>query len=157
MVAAAGVIVQCTVRVRRSQPWYRTAFSMATVVLAVKAAGVLWSAMGGSIAAPGITTTALPLMVAAIGYLAVNTGLVAGVIALSAGRASVPAWSQFARTAPALLVAAGAAIVMPILAAHQAYLFMPGAVTPILVCYFSYAAWFRRLAESDAATAPAMS
>jgi hypothetical protein len=155
IVAAAGVIVQCTVRVRRSQPWYRTAFSVATVVLAVQAAGVLWSAMGGSIASPGITTTALPLAVAAMGYFAVNTGLVVAVIALSVGRASVPAWTQFARTAPALLIAAGAAVVMQILLSREAYLFMPGAVTPILVCYFSYAAWFRRIADSD--PAPALS
>ena len=152
-IAAVGVIVQCTVRVGRAQPWYRTAFSVATVALAVQTAGLLWSATNGTIASPGIITTALPLTIAALGYFAVNTGLVAAVIALSAGRASVRAWTQFVRTAPALLVAAGAAIVMQLLAAHQAYLFMPGATAPILVCYFSYAAWFRRIAASDPAGA----
>jgi hypothetical protein len=151
VIAAVGVIVQCTVRVGRPQPWYRTAFSVATVALAVRTAGLLWSATGGTIADPGVVTTALPLTIAALGYLAVNTGLVAAVIALSAGRASVPAWSQFVRTAPALLIAAGAAVVMQLLAARQAYLFMPGAMTPILVCYFGYAAWFRRIADREPA------
>ena len=155
VIAVAGVIVQCTVRVRRAQPWYQTAFSVATVALAVQTAGLLWSATGGTIAGPGVTTTALPLIIAALGYFAVNTGLVAAVIALSSGRASVPAWTQFARTAPALLIAAGAAIVIQLLAARDAYLFMPGAMTPILVCYFAYAAWFRRIADSDPAVAAA--
>ena len=59
IVAAAGVLVQCTVRVRRAQPWYRTAFSIATVVLAVKTAGLLWSGLGGTVSDPGLTTTAI--------------------------------------------------------------------------------------------------
>ena len=157
VVAAAGVLVQCTVRVRRSQPWYRTAFSVATVVLAVKTAGLIWVGMGGTIAQPGITATAIPLAFAAAAYFAVNTGLVLGAIALSNGVASRRAWVYFVRTAPAFLVAAGAAIVMQILVSREAYLFVPGAVTPVLVCYFGYGAWFQRVAESDLEMAPARS
>jgi hypothetical protein len=157
IVAAAGVVVQCTVRVRRSQPWYRTAFSVATVVLAVRAAGVLWSGLGGTVADPGITTTAIPLAFAAAAYFAVNTGLVLGAIALSQGVASPRVWIYFVRTAPAFLIAAGAAIVMQILVSREAYLFVPGAITPVLVCYFAYAAWFQRVADGDATLAPARS
>ena len=51
------------------------------------------------------------------------------------------------RTAPAFVVAAGAAIVMQILVSREAYLFVPGALTPVLVCYFGYAAWFRRVTD----------
>jgi hypothetical protein len=155
-VAAVGVVVQCAVRVRRRQPWYRTAFSVATVALAVQAAGLIWTAMGGTILSPGLLTTAVPLAAAAVGYFAVNTGLVAVAIVLSNDASDAPAWSSFARTAPAFVVAAGAAIVMQILLRHEAYLFVPGAVTPILVCYFSYAAWFRRIAESDSSGSPAL-
>jgi hypothetical protein len=155
IIAAAGVLVQCTVRVRRAQPWYRTAFSVATVVLAVKTAGLLWAALGGTVADPGVTTTAIPLAFAAAGYFAVNTSLVLGAIALSSGIASRRAGLYFVRTAPAFLVAAGAAIVMQILVSREAYLFVPGAITPVLVCYFGYAAWFQRVAENDPATAPA--
>jgi hypothetical protein len=155
IVAAAGVLVQCTVRVRRSQPWYRTAFSIATVVLAVKTAGLLWAAMGGTIAQPGVTATAIPLAFAAAGYFAVNTGLVLGAIALSNGIASRRACVYFVRTAPAFVIAAGAAIVMQILVSREAYLFLPGAITPVLVCYFGYGAWFQRVAETDMEMAPA--
>ena len=156
VIAAAGVIVQCTARVRRPQPWYRTAFSVATVALAVQAAGWIWSSLGGSIANAGLLTTAVPLALSAVGYFAVNSGLVAAAIALSASEEELPAWRPFARTAPAFVVAAGAAIVMQLLLRHEAYLFMPGAVTPILVCYFSYAAWFRRIAESDTSVSPSL-
>ena len=150
VIAAAGVLVQCTVRVRRPQPWYRTAFSMASVVLAAQTAGIIWSGLGGTLADPGFLTTVVPLAMSALGYFLVNTGLVAAAIGLSAaGPMGAPSWSRFARTAPAALIAAAAAIVMQMLVAREAYLFMPSAVTPILVCYFSYAAWFRRCAESD--------
>ena len=87
IVAAGGVIVQCTARVRRRQPWYRTAFSIATIALAVNTAGLIWTGLGGSIAHPGVTTTAIPLAFAAAGYFAVNSGLVLGAIALSSGLA----------------------------------------------------------------------
>ena len=44
---------------------------------------------------------------------------------------------------------------MQILVSREAYLFVPGAITPMLVCYFGYAAWFQRVADNDAAMAPA--
>jgi hypothetical protein len=156
IVAAVGVLVQCTVRVRRAQPWYRTAFSIATVVLAVKTAGLIWSALGGTIGEPGLTTTAIPLVIAAIAYFAVNTGLVLAAISLAHGVGSRRVSAYFVRTAPAFLVAAGAAIVMQILVSREAYLFVPGAITPVFVCYFAYAAWFRRIADSDPDIAPAL-
>src|SRR5262245_59520127 len=42
LISAAAVLVQCTTRVRRSQPFYRTMFSMAAVVVSVRAAGAVW-------------------------------------------------------------------------------------------------------------------
>ena len=156
IVAASGVLVQCTARVRRRQPWYRTAFSIATVALAVKTAGLIWSGLGGSIAQPGIASTAVTLACAVAAYFAVNTGLVLGAIVFSSGAGSRRASTYFVRTAPAFLVAAGTAVVMQILVSREAYLFLPGALTPILVCYFAYGAWFRRVADSNSAAAPAM-
>jgi hypothetical protein len=46
-IAALGVLVQCTLRVRKAQPWYRTAFSVAAVTITVRSAGAVWTAMGG--------------------------------------------------------------------------------------------------------------
>lgn len=155
VIAAAGVLVQCTVRVRRRQPWYRTVFSVAAVVLAVQTAGWAWSALGGTIADPGLLTTLVPLALAAAAYFAVNTGLVAAAIALSTRQAPARLWQHdFARTAPALLVAAGAGIVLQLLLTREMYLLVPVAAVPLVISHVAYAAWFRRLAERM--PAPAM-
>jgi hypothetical protein len=45
---------------------------------------------------------------------------------------------------------------MQILVSREAYLFVPGAITPVFVCYFAYGAWFQRVAESERAPAPAL-
>ena len=66
VIAAVGVVVQCMVNVRRRQPWYRTAFSVATVVLAVRTAGLVWAALGGSLAGPSGVDAVVPLVVAAV-------------------------------------------------------------------------------------------
>src|SRR5688500_9041494 len=42
LIAAIGVLVQCTVRVQRRQPIHRAAFSAAAVVIAVQLAGWGW-------------------------------------------------------------------------------------------------------------------
>ncbi len=46
---AIGVLIQCTVRVRRKQPIHRAAFSAAAVIIAVQVAGWGWTALGGSL------------------------------------------------------------------------------------------------------------
>ena len=57
VIAAAGVLLQCTVRVRKAQPLHRTAFSVASVVIAVQATGWVWRALGGGIVDIGIAET----------------------------------------------------------------------------------------------------
>ena len=80
---AIGVLIQCTVRVRRKQPIHRAAFSAAAVIIAVQMAGWGWRALGGSLTTLTLTSTLLPLMVCAITYFIVNTSLVVGAIAVS--------------------------------------------------------------------------
>jgi hypothetical protein len=81
---AIGVLIQCTVRVRRKQPIHRAAFSAAAVIIAVQVAGMGWKALGGSLTTLTMTSTLLPLMVCAITYFIVNTSLVVGAIAVTA-------------------------------------------------------------------------
>ena len=82
VVAAAGVLMQCTVRVKKRQPVYRTAFSVASVIIAVHVGGWVWGVLGGNVhnGAP-LFAFAVPLSAAAMTYFAVNTMLVAGAIA----------------------------------------------------------------------------
>ena len=154
VIAAAGVIVQCTVNVRRRQPWYRTAFSVATVVLAVRTAGLVWAAFGGSSEAPMGFAAVVPLVAAAVPYFAINSGLVAAAIALSTGTSPVRCWSQnFLSTAPSVFAAAAVVAGIEIAMTSDAYLLLVATVLPMAVCHVAYAAWFRRIAPSTAATA----
>ena len=153
VIAAAGVLVQCTVNVRRRQPWYRTAFSVATVVLAVRTAGLVWAAFGGSSEAMGFAAVA-PLVAAAVPYFAINSGLVAAAIALSSGTSPVRCWRQhFLSTAPSVFAAAAVVAGIEIMMTRDAYLLLVATVVPMALCHLAYAAWFRRLAPATPATA----
>src|SRR5688500_8215348 len=102
VIAAAGVLLQCTVRVKRRQPLHRTAFSVASVVVAVQAAGWVWQAFGGNVYELSVSTIAVPLSAAAMTYFAANTVLVAAAIALSTSASALREWyREFFWSAPA--------------------------------------------------------
>ncbi len=148
MIAAAGVLLQCTVRVRRAQPLYRTAFSIAAVVVAVQAAGWVWRVLGGSVVTFGVATTVAPLSAAAMTYFLVNSGLVAGAVALSGAASPARAWyREFFWSAPTYFVAAGAAAVVALITTHEAYVLLPLAALPIYVSYRAYQVSVRRIEE----------
>ena len=145
VIAAVGVLVQCTVNVRSRQPWYRTAFSIATVVLAVASAGVFWQALGG--AATGGLAIVLPLAAAAVPYFAINSGLVATAVALSSGISPVRCWQQhFLRTAPSCFLAAGVVAGLSIALTPDAYLLLIAAAVPTAITHVAHARWFARVA-----------
>src|SRR5687768_1825567 len=66
--ASTGVLFQCTWRVRRSQPLYRAAFSVASVAITVQAVGWIWTAMDARVADPTLTATLVPLLAVSAGY-----------------------------------------------------------------------------------------
>ena len=145
VIAAVGVLVQCTVNVRTRQPWYRTAFSIATVVLAVASAGVLWQALGGT--ATGGLAIVLPLAAAAVPYFAINSGLVATAVALSTGISPLRCWQQnFLRTAPSCFLAAGVVAGISIALTPDAYLLLIAAAMPTAIIHAVHARWFERVA-----------
>jgi len=153
-IAAAGTLVQCTVNVRRQQPWYRTAFSVATIALAVRSAGLVWAAFGGSVDASSGVGVVLPLVAAAVPYFAINTGLVAGAIALSSGTSPVRCWTQnFLATAPGVFAAAVVVAALQVAVTPDAYVLVVAAAVPMALCHLAYSVWFRRLSATNPATA----
>ena len=86
-VAAAGALTQCTFAVKRRYPAYRTAFSVAAEVVTMAASGAVYLALGGTIVPVQVSPMLAPLAGAIAAYFFVNTGLVAGAIALSTGQA----------------------------------------------------------------------
>jgi hypothetical protein len=138
LLGAIGVLIQCTVRVQRKQPIHRAAFSAAAVVIAVQLAGWGWRALGGNLSELSLATTVLPLAVCAITYFGVNTGLVAGAIAVTSHDAKRALNPEFLRTAPAYLVAAAVAGMVGIAMLHGVVFLAPIVASPLYVCYRGY-------------------
>ena len=138
LLGAIGVLIQCTVRVRRKQPIHRAAFSAAAVIIAVQVAGMGWRALGGSLTQLTLTATVLPLMACAIAYFAVNTGLVAGAIAVTSDSPARALNPEFLRSAPAYLVAAAVAGLIGVSMLHGVIYLAPIVASPLFVCYRSY-------------------
>src|SRR5437867_746229 len=83
VVAAAGAWTQCTVAAQRPYPLYRTVFSTAAAVITIQATGLTYGWLGGETVPVDLAELSKPLLVAIATYFVVNTGLVAGAIALS--------------------------------------------------------------------------
>jgi hypothetical protein len=86
IVAVAGVVMQCSYKVKKSYPLYRTLFSAAAEVLTMTATGIVYQQLGGSLRPLHMAVLAKPLVGAIAAYFIVNTSLVAGAIALSSSR-----------------------------------------------------------------------
>jgi len=139
LLGAIGVLIQCTVRVRRQQPIHRAAFSAAAVIIAVQVAGLGWNALGGSLTNLTMTSTLLPLMVCAITYFIVNTSLVVGAIAVTSSVSPARAWNpEFWRSAPAYVVAALVAGLVALAITNGVVVLLPIVASPLYVCYRGY-------------------
>jgi hypothetical protein len=139
LLGAIGVLIQCTVRVRRKQPIHRAAFSAAAVIIAVQVAGMGWTALGGSLTTLTLTSTVLPLMVCAITYFIVNTSLVVGAIAVTSSVSPAKAWNpEFWRSAPAYVVSALVAALVALAITNGVFVLLPLVASPLYVCYRSY-------------------
>ena len=136
---AIGVLIQCTVRVRRRQPIHRAAFSAAAVVIAVQLAGWGWTALGGSVTNLTLTTTLLPLVACAITYYMVNTSLVVGAIAVTSSVSLARAWNpEFWWSAPAYLLSAVIAGLVALAIVNGVVVLLPIVASPLYACYRGY-------------------
>jgi hypothetical protein len=149
LIAAGGVLAQCSIRVKRPQPWYRTAFSIATIVISVQAAGWTWAVLGGGPASPYMVAGIAPLACAAAIYFVINTGLVACAIGLVNRMSVAQFWQRnFMGALPAYLVAA--VVASTLVAFRDAYVLIGAALAPILLGHILYGAWFRQIARQSA-------
>jgi len=153
LLGAIGVLIQCTVRVRRQQPIHRAAFSAAAVIIAVQLAGWGWRALGGSLTALTLTSTVLPLLVCAITYYLANTSLVVGAIAVTSPSPRL-AWNpEFLWSAPGYLVAAVVAALVGLAMMHGVVLLLPIVASPLYACYRGYQARWREMGAALVAQA----
>ena len=123
-------------RVRRSQPLYRAAFSVASVAITVQTAGLVWQ---HSRRQTRQDQPSVPLAATTATYFLVNTGLVATAIGLSNGLSPLRAWYwEFFWSAPSYFLSGAAAGVVGLIVIHEEYLLLPSALVPLYVSYRAY-------------------
>jgi diguanylate cyclase (GGDEF)-like protein/putative nucleotidyltransferase with HDIG domain len=145
IVAAASAFSQCVLNNRERPPLYRTLFSMATLVVTVAGAGFAF----GRLSAPGadaVTAVARPLVGAATVYFLLNTGLIAGAIALVSKQPFLAIWqTNFVWSAPSYFVGAGAAALAAWAITQVGAWVAPLTFAPIYLTYRTYRVYLGRL------------
>lgn len=111
-VVAAGAWAQCTFNVRERNPWYRTLFSISSLVLSMEAQAqtLVWTGGQGAVGPADVVIRSI--IVSAFVYFLFNSVLIAGVVALSTRQSLLRVWDQeYLWSAPNYFVGAFAATV----------------------------------------------
>ncbi len=155
IVSAASAWSQCTFRAQTRPPMYRTLFSMASLVLTVKATGVIYARLGGPPFGADFTLASIarPLMVAATVYFLANTAFVATAIGLSTRQPIPRVWNEnFLWSAPSYFVgatvAAGLAFAVKS-GGNGAYWMAALAMAPLYFMYRTYKVYMGRIQDQQ--------
>jgi diguanylate cyclase (GGDEF)-like protein/putative nucleotidyltransferase with HDIG domain len=149
LIAVTSAWSQCTFRMKQPTPWYRTAFSMASLAITVVAAGWVYVRLGGS---PGVledsVAVAAPLVGAATTYFLFNTVLVSVAIALSTRQPLIASWNQhFLWSAPSYFVGALFAFIASLVVLNYGIWLGLLAASPAYAIYHSYKIYLGRLED----------
>jgi signal transduction histidine kinase/CheY-like chemotaxis protein len=148
VIAVAGAWTQCTYRVRKRYPIYRTAFSAASEALTMAATGAVYLRLGGPLGALDFTTLAGPLVGAIATYFVINTGLVAGAIALSTGRTWWDVWCHdFLWSGASFMVAGTAGALAAVIVDRGQHWLALLLVAPVYLTYRTYQIFVGRLED----------
>jgi diguanylate cyclase (GGDEF)-like protein/putative nucleotidyltransferase with HDIG domain len=152
LVAAASAWSQCTLRTKARAEPYRTLFSIASLVLTVKAAGVVYTWFGGTSGTGAFSLTAgtKPLVAAATGYFVCNTALIATAIGLSTRQSIAKVWNEnFLWSAPSYFVGAGAAAVGATVIDRGGYWMASLLAAPLYLTYRTYKIYMGRIQDQE--------
>ena len=151
IVAAASAFSQCTFRTQTRSATYRTLFSMASLVLTVKAAGWAFTLLGGTYAVPfTLFSITKPLVGAATTYFVFNTLFIATAIGLSTRQAIVRVWNEnFLWSAPSYFVGALAAAVAASVIDRGGYWMASLAAAPLYLTYRTYKVYMGRIQDQQ--------
>ena len=146
IVAVAGAWMQCTFRVKRPYPVYRTGFSMAAEAITMVATGFAYLSLGGSPGLLDVSDLAKPLVGAIATYFFVNTGLVAAAISLSSGRTWWQVWhDEFVWSAPSFMVAGSAGALAAVVVDRGEHWKAVLLMAPVYMTYRTYQVFVGRL------------
>jgi diguanylate cyclase (GGDEF)-like protein/putative nucleotidyltransferase with HDIG domain len=154
IVAATSAWSQCTFRTQTKSPAHRTLFSMASLVLTVKATGLVYTWLGGP--PPGeqfswqIAQIAKPLLGAATTYFICNTMFIATAISLSSEQPVFRVWNEnFLWSAPSYFVGAAAALGTAILVERGGYWMAVLFACPPYLIYRTYKIYMARIQDQQ--------
>jgi diguanylate cyclase (GGDEF)-like protein/putative nucleotidyltransferase with HDIG domain len=152
LVAAASAWSQCTLRTESRTPAYRTLFSIASLILTVKAAGLAYGWLGGS--GPGALVSffeiAKPLVGAATIYFVFNTAFIATAIALSTRQSAFRVWHEnFLWSAPSYFFGAGAAAMAAAVVVRGGYWMALLTAAPVYLIYRTYKVYMGRIQDQQ--------
>ncbi len=148
VVAVAGVWAQCTLKVRKRYPPYRTVFSMAAEAITMAATGLAYVWLGGSLTPSEFSAVARPLVGAIGAYFLVNTSLIAGAIALSSGRSLWRVWhDDFLWSGASFMVAGSAGAAAAVIIARGEHWRAVLLVAPVYLTYRTYQIFVGRLED----------
>jgi signal transduction histidine kinase/CheY-like chemotaxis protein len=154
VIAVAGVLAQCTIKVKAPYPAYRTLFSMAEVAVAMTATGAVYTMLGGPIPPLDVNLLAKPLVGAIATYFIVNTGLVAGAIAASSGRSWWNVWRvEFLWSSASFMVAGAAGAAASVVIARGEHWKAVLLLAPVYLTYRTYQVFVGRLEDQKRHTA----
>src|SRR5436190_23170728 len=152
IVAAVSAWSQCTIRTTTKTAPFRTLFSMASLVLTVKAAGYVYTMLGGVTAVSGFSLLAIPkpLVGAATTYFIFNTLLIATAIALSTKQSIMRVWNEnFLWSAPSYFVGAGAAAIAASVIDQGGYWWASLGAAPMYLTYKTYKVYMGRIQDQQ--------
>jgi diguanylate cyclase (GGDEF)-like protein/putative nucleotidyltransferase with HDIG domain len=151
IVAAASAYAQCTFRTQTRSAPYRTLYSMASLVLTVKAAGWAYSLLGGTSDAPfSVLAITKPLVGAATTYFVFNTLLIATAVGLSTRQSIARVWNEnFLWSAPSYFVGALAAAIAATVISHGGYWMASLAAAPLYLTYRTYKVYMGRIQDQQ--------
>jgi len=154
-IASASAWAQCRLKASEQNPLHRVAFSVASLAVTVAAAGipsmVLLPGDGGAAALLQAVAVVAPL------YFLVNTGLVAGAIALSTRQPAVGIWRRnFLWSAPSYLAGGALAAVATMATERGWFGWLALLPVPLYLVFRSYHTVVARLREEQDQTNRAM-
>src|SRR5262245_27957519 len=148
VVAVAGVLAQCTYKVKKSYPLYRTLFSVAAAVLTMATTSVAYRQLGGSLGPVDMAELAKPIIGAIAVYFVVNTSLIAGAIALTSRRSFFNVWrGDFLWSGVSFMVAGSAGAMAAAVVARGDHWKAILLIAPIYLTYRTYEVFVGRLAD----------
>jgi diguanylate cyclase (GGDEF)-like protein/PAS domain S-box-containing protein len=149
LVAAVGALSQSTIRVRHRNPLHRVLFNIATLILAVQAAGAAYHWAGGMLAPMETWPHDLsPVIIAVVAYFAINTGAIALAISLSTYQPAWRVWQQnFLWAGPSYFIGAAVSVLVADVISRQLWGLLPVAAVPAFLTYRAYRAYAGRLED----------